>query len=178
MKTKSCFLISILIFLLFTSCSNNAQTQTPSMKTVENVDLARYMGVWYEIARFPHSFEKGLVGVTATYTLKTNGKVEVINQGYKDSLTGKLKRAKGFAKVPNPNEPGRLMVYFFWPFGGEYLILDLDQNYQYVLVGSSSLNYLWILCRSPKMDDETYNQLIEKAKSLGFDTSKLSRVPH
>ena len=68
------------------------------------------------------------------------------------------------------------MVYFFWPFGGEYLILDLDENYQYVLVGSSSKNYLWILCRTKTMDDLTYNNLVKKAESLGFETSKLIKV--
>jgi len=170
--------ISILtiMFCIFLGCNNSAKTQSQVMKTVENVDLQRYMGTWYEIARFPHSFEKGLFGVTATYTLKKNGKVEVLNQGYKDSLTGKLKRAKGFAKVPDPNVPGRLMVYFFWPFGGEYLILDLDENYQHVLVGSSSKNYLWILSRSMQMSDTTYYNIVTKAKSLGFDTSKLEKV--
>jgi len=147
------------------------------MKTVDKVDLNRYMGTWYEIARFPQSFEKGLVGVTATYSFKKNGKVEVLNQGHKDSLTGKLKRAKGFAKLPDPNVPGRLMVYFFWPFGGEYLILDLDDEYRHVLIGSSSKKYLWILCRSPKMDDATFNSLVQKAESLGFDISKIYKVP-
>jgi apolipoprotein D and lipocalin family protein len=165
----------IVLFLMLCGC-NTAQTQSNTMKTVDKVDLNRYMGTWYEIARFPHSFEKGFVGVSATYTLKKNGKVEVLNQGYKDSLTGKLKQAKGFAKLPDPNVPGRLMVYFFWPFGGEYLILDLDDDYQHVLVGSSSKKYLWILCRSPKMDDSTYNSLVKKAELLGFDTSKLVKV--
>jgi len=167
---------AITVAIIF-SCVNRAKTQSSAIKTVDKVDLERYMGKWYEIARFPHSFEKGLVGVSATYSLKKNGKVVVINQGFKESLSGKLKRAKGFAKVPDPNVPGRLMVYFFWPFGGEYLILDLDENYQYVLVGSSSKNYLWILCRSTIMDDTTYNHLINKAESLGFDTSRLEKVP-
>ena len=167
----------IATLILLSSCNNNAKTQSVKMKTVEKVDLNRYMGEWYEIARFNHSFEKGLVGVTATYTLKGNGKIDVLNQGYKDSLNGKLKRAKGFAKIPNPNEPGRLKVYFFWPFGGEYLILDLDENYQNVLIGTSSKKYMWILSRTPHVNDLTYNKLIEKANSLGFDTSKLIKVP-
>lgn len=176
MTRKVYYLIAISTLLLQISCIDNTKTQSNIMKTVEKVDLPKYMGTWYEIARFPHSFEKGLVGVTATYTLKKNGKVEVLNQGYKDSLNGKLKRAKGFAKLPDPNIPGRLMVYFFWPFGGEYLILDLDENYQHVLVGSSSKKYLWILSRTPKMDDSVYNNLVMKAESLEFDTSKLEKV--
>ena len=172
---KKVYFVITIIIIVYTFCDcNTIKSQT--MKTAEKVDLVRYMGTWYEIARFPHSFEKGLVGVTATYSLKKNGKVEVLNTGYKDSLSGKLKRAKGFAKLPDPNVPGRLMVYFFWPFGGEYLILDLDENYQHVLIGSSSKNYLWILCRSPKMDETTYNALVKKAESLGFDSSKLIKV--
>ncbi len=169
--------INIVVFILVLfGCSNTTNTQSQTMKTVINVDLERYMGTWYEIARFPHSFEKGLVGVTATYTLKKNGKVEVLNQGFKDSLTGKLKRVKGFAKIPDPTIPGRLMVYFFWPFGGEYLILDLDENYQQVLIGSSSKKYLWILSRTPRMDDSVYTNLVMKAEALGFDTTKLEKV--
>lgn len=171
------YLFLVILFLIFLGCNNSAKTQSQILKTVENIDLQKYIGTWYEIARFPHSFEKGLVGVTASYKLMKNGKVEVLNQGYKDSLTGKLKRAKGFAKVPNSNEPGRLFVYFFWPFGGEYLILDLDENYQHVLIGSSSRKYLWILSRTPKMDYTVYNNLVMKAESLGFDTTKLEKVP-
>lgn len=174
-RLSNSFMLLILYVLM--GCSNTGNSQTQKMKTVKNVDLQRYMGTWYEIARFPHSFEKGLVGVTATYNLKKNGKVEVINQGYKDSLTGKLKRAKGYAIVPDSKEPGRLKVYFFWPFGGEYLILDLDDNYQHVLVGSSSKTYLWILCRLPEISDSTYNYLVTKAKKLGFNTAQLEKVP-
>ena len=176
MARKVYYPIATFILLILIICCNNAKTQSNAMKTVEKVNLERYMGTWYEIARFPHSFEKGLVGVSATYSLKKNGKVDVLNQGYKDSLSGKLKRAKGFAKLPDLSVPGRLMVYFFWPFGGEYLILDLDENYQYVLVGSSSKNYLWILCRTKTMDETVYSNLLKKAESLGFDTSKLEKV--
>jgi len=172
---KKVYFVSTIIILVQIFCGCNA-IKSQTMKTVEKVDIERYMGTWYEIARFPHWFEKRLVGVTATYSLKKNGKVEVLNQGYKDSLNGKLKRAKGFAKIPDPMVPGRLKVYFFWPFGGEYLILDLDENYQYVLVGDSSLKYLWILSRSPKLNDKVYTHLVEKAKSLGFNTARLEKV--
>lgn len=170
-------IITALIFsLIVAGCSSQTKNGNVAMQTVKNVDLERYMGTWYEIGRFPHSFEKDLVGVTATYKLKKNGKVEVLNQGYKNSLDGKLKRAKGFAKVPNPNEPGRLKVYFFWPFGGDYLILDLDEEYRWALIGSYSLNYLWILSRTPQMPEEEYNRLVEKARSLGYNVSRIERV--
>lgn len=169
------FLILTLLLLPFWGCTGQ-QISNDKMETVSNFDLNRYMGTWYEIARFPHSFEKDLVGVTATYRLKENGKVEVVNQGYLKTLEGKLKRAKGFAKVPDPNEPGRLKVYFFWPFGGDYLVLDLDNNYQYALIGSYSMNYLWILSRTPQIPENEYNRLVEKAKSLGYEISKIQLV--
>ena len=147
------------------------------MKTFDKVNLERCVGTWFEIAWFAHFIEKGLVGVSATYSLKKNGNVGIINQSFKNSLTGKLRWTKGFAKLPDPNIPRRLIVYFLCPFGGVYLILDLDNDYQCVLVGSSSKKYLGILCRTKTMDDSIYNNLVKKAESLGFDTSRLKSVP-
>ncbi len=166
----------LLIPLLLNACSANKNTR--QMKTVKNVSIEKYMGTWYEIARYPHRFEKDLVGVTATYELKENGKIKVINKGYQDSLNGKLKVAKGKAKIPNPNDPGKLKVAFFLFFYADYYILELDTvNYQYALIGSSSPNYLWILSRTPEMKEETYQMLLEKAKERGYDLSKLQKVP-
>jgi lipocalin len=166
---------SILLIAIAICSSANGQNKQP-MKTASNVSLEKYMGTWYEIARFPHSFERNLVGVTATYSLKKNGNVRVVNQGYKNSLNGKLSIAKAFAKIPDANEPGRLKVFFFWPFGADYLILDLDKEYRWVLVGSSSPNFLWILSRTPQMPEKDYENLINKAKDLGYDTNRLELV--
>ena len=143
---------------------------------VKELDAKRYMGVWYEIARYPHSFEKGLVGVTATYTLRDDGMISVLNQGYDGSFEGKLKQANGKAKIPNPAEQGKLRVSFFWIFYGDYFVLDLDKDYQHVLIGSSSPDYLWILSRTPKMDPDVYKRLVDKARGLGYDVSKLGLV--
>lgn len=146
--------------------------------TVSRLDLNRYAGKWYEIARFPHSFEKGLVGVTATYTIRENGRIEVLNQGYKDHLDGKLKSARGKAKLPDPSQPGRLKVSFFLFFYGDYFVLELDQeDYQWVMIGSSSPRYFWILSRTPVMDEDTYQALLQKARERGYDLSGLIRVP-
>ncbi|MBU1369250.1 MAG: lipocalin family protein [Bacteroidetes bacterium] len=146
------------------------------MKLAQNVDLERYSGTWYEIARFPHRFEKDLVGVTATYNLKENGKIEVINQGYKNSLDGELKTAIGKAKVAKSGNPAHLRVSFFWIFYADYLILELDENYQYVLIGSSSDKYLWIMSRSPQLNEETYRMLVQKAADRGYNVDKLQLV--
>ncbi len=172
---KKLLLIGLILGSPFFFCAYG-QSNT-NMKTVKDVELAKFLGVWYEIARFPHSFERNLVGVTATYSLKKNGNIQVINQGYKNTLDGKPKKAKAFAKIPDPNEPGRLKVYFFWPFGADYLILDLDKDYQWALVGSSSPNYLWILSCTPQLDDNIYQSIVEKAKSIGYDIKKLELVP-
>lgn len=144
--------------------------------TVPELDLNKYAGTWYEIARFPHSFEKGLVGVTATYNLKENGQIEVINQGYKNTLDGELSKAIGKAKRPNDNEPGKLKVAFFWIFYAEYNVLELDENYQYALIGSSNSKYLWILSRTPQMDKHVYESLVENAKKRGYNVNKLIKV--
>jgi lipocalin len=169
-------ILFVFLSLLIIGCDAQPTNQQNQMQTVNSLDLQRYMGTWYEIARFPHSFEKDLVGITATYRLKDNGKVEVINQGFKNTLSGKLKKAKGFAKVPDPKEPGRLKVYFFWPFGGDYLVLDLDDEYRYALIGSYSMNYLWILSRTPQMPDEEYKRLVNKAKSIGYNIDRIELV--
>ena len=145
-------------------------------ETVKELDLDRYMGTWYEIARFPHSFEKGLVGVTATYSKRDDGKIKVINKGYKNSLDGKLKIAEGKAKIPNVNEPAKLKVSFFWFFYGDYFVMELEDNYQWAVIGSDSDKYLWILSRTAQMEDATYQMLLEKIKNRVYNLDKLIKV--
>ncbi|MFC2111586.1 lipocalin family protein, partial [Bacteroidota bacterium] len=124
-------------------------------KTVDKLEIEKYLGKWYEIARFPHSFEKGLVGVTATYSMRDDGKIKVLNQGYKNTLDGELSIAEGKSKIPNSNIPGRLKVSFFWIFYADYLVLELDnENYEWAVIGSRSSKYLWILSRKPQIEDE------------------------
>lgn len=144
--------------------------------TVKELDLNRYLGTWYEIARFPHSFEKGMAGVTANYSLREDGKIRVLNKGYKNGLNGKLSVAEGKAKIPDKSQPGKLKVSFFWIFYGDYYVLELDDNYQYVMIGSSSPKYFWILSRTPQMDEATYNMLLEKARKRGYNLDKLEKV--
>ena len=156
-------------------CSSSQKIK--NMQLVDEVSLDRFLGKWYEIARFPHSFEKGLVGVTATYEQMVTGKIKVINQGYKDSLDGELKTAIGKAKLAKSGNPAHLKVSFFWIFYADYLILELGENYDYALIGSTSDKYLWILSRTPQMDGNTYTMLVQKAKERGYDVDKLSLVP-
>lgn len=173
---KSFLLLSLICVLLTTS---NCQTKNKMIdtKTVAKVELEKFLGTWYEIARFQHSFEKNLVGVTATYSLRKDGKIKVINKGYKNSLNGILSIAEGKAKIPDVNVPGKLKVSFFWIFYGDYYILELDSvNYQWALIGSSSDKYLWILGRTAQMDDNIYQMLVDKAKLRGYNTNNLIKV--
>ena len=144
--------------------------------TIGQLDLSRYMGRWYEIARHDHVFERGLSNVTATYTLLPDGKVRVENAGYQTGKNGNdhFKRAVGRAKMPDTTQPGKLKVAFFLWFYADYYILELDKaGYKYALIGSSSDKYLWILSRTPSLPDEIKETLLANATHRGYDTSNL-----
>jgi apolipoprotein D and lipocalin family protein len=173
-----CIRICIILFLPLFSISCQTNKAMIDTTTVKNVQIEKFMGTWYEIARFPHSFEKNLVGVTATYSLKENGRIEVLNQGFEYTLNGKLKTANGKAKIPNIQEPGKLKVSFFWIFYADYFILELDENYKWALIGSSSDKYLWILARSKKLDENILKMLKAKAIERGYDLRNLNEVQH
>jgi len=148
-----------------------------TLKTVSEVDIRKYSGKWYEIARLPNSFEKGLICCTAEYSLRDDGKITVVNTGHKETDPGKVKSASGKAWVPDKNEPGRLKVRFFWPFAGDYYIFHLDQeNYRYVLVGAPSRKYFWLLARTPQIEDSLYQQLMEVALQYEFATEQALKV--
>lgn len=149
---------------------------TTSVKTVGYVNLNRYTGTWYEISRFPNSFEKGLKCVTATYTLRDDGRITVLNKGHKIENPAVVKQSQGVAWIPDKTYPAKLKVRFFWPFSGDYWILSLDPSYRFVLVGDPSLKYLWILSRTKTMGEADYRHLLDKAKENGFDISKLMLV--
>lgn len=145
--------------------------------TVPELDLNRYLGRWYEIARFDHRFERNLVGVTADYSLLPDGKVRVVNSGYLLDFNGRHKQAVGKAKQPDPDKPGQLKVSFFLWFYTDYNVMVLDENYDYSLVGSDTDRYLWILSRTPTLPMPTLNRLIDQAYARGYDTDKLLWVP-
>jgi len=149
----------------------------PPLKTVEQVDLQRYAGKWYEIASFPNRFQSGCQATTATYTLSPDGYVIVENRCRRDSLNGRLSYIKGKAFVVPNSGNAKLKVQFFWPFIGKYWILSLDPDYRYAVVGHPNRDFLWILCREPRMDDALYQQLCNQVHSLGFDLALLNRTP-
>lgn len=155
------------------SCIANERMKLDT-STVKQLDVARFMGKWYEIARYEHRFEKGMSYVTAEYTLLPDGKIRVVNSGLKD---GKPKRVVGKARQPNPVEyPGRLEVSFFLWFYSDYYILELGADYQYAVIGSSSDKYLWILCRKPEMPKRELDGILANLRKRGYDLSRLVYV--
>jgi apolipoprotein D and lipocalin family protein len=163
----------ILCFLVFLSaCVGIPENVEP----VRGFDAQRYLGTWYEIARLDHSFEKGLENVTAEYSLRDDGGIKVVNIGFNPE-SGQWKEAVGKAYFVSDSSVGRLKVSFFGPFYGGYNIIALDkEQYSYSLLCGPSKDYLWILARKPKMEESIRNELINKAKALGFDTDKLILV--
>jgi apolipoprotein D and lipocalin family protein len=144
-----------------------------SLEVVLHVELEKYLGKWYEIAHLPAKFQEGCDETTATYTLSKDGGISVLNQSIKK---GKMKQAKGKAKVVDKNSNAKLKVTFFWPFYGDYWIIKLGNNYDYSIVGTPNRKYLWILSRTPQMDDKLYSKLTEYGKSKGFDVNKLIKT--
>ena len=145
---------------------------------VSDFELERYLGTWYEIARLDHSFERGLENVTAQYSLREDGGVRVINKGLKKS-TGEWSEAEGKAFFVAEPSLGQLKVSFFGPFYGAYNVINLDKEaYQWSLVAGPDTNYLWILSRTPVLDQAVVDQLLAQAKSLGFKTEELIFVDH
>ena len=153
--------------LPFAACSKSDLDTS----TVKQFDLSRYLGQWYEIARYDHSFEKGMESTMANYILQEDGTVVVLNTGWKN---GKYKIAEGKAKYPDPSaDPGALRVSFFLFFYSDYNVMMVDENYQISLVGSKSDNFLWILSRTPIPDQDLLNAVLAEAESRGYDLSKL-----
>ena len=166
--------ILILLVLFLTGCTGIPE----NVKPVDNFKLEKYLGKWYEIARLDHSFERGLTRVTAEYSLRDDGAVRVLNRGYRakentwKEITGKAYFVKG-------SDQGHLKVSFFGPFYGSYIVFELDhENYQYSLVCGPDKSYLWILARTPVLQEDIKHMLIAKAAALGFESNKLIFVDH
>ena len=167
------FGLFIMTLFLLTNCLSSDK----SLQVVPEVDLSRYLGKWYEIATIPARFQLGCHCVTAEYSLLKKGRIRVINSCRKDSADGPFRSVKGQAKVVKGSNNAKLKVSFFRPFWGDYWIINLDQeNYQWAVVSSPSRKYLWILSRTPEMDEALYEQLVEHCQSVGLNTDLLVKT--
>jgi len=153
-----------------------ATAATPPLETVRHVDLNRYTGRWFEIARYPNSFERKCArDVTAEYSMKENGAIRVVNACV--TATGKIDRSEGTARVVDASTNAKLKVTFFWPFYGKYWIIGLGDQYEYAVVGEPSREYLWILSRTPVMQDAVYENILRQLAASSYDPGKLVRTP-
>lgn len=165
--------LCVLALLCLAGCTGVPEGVEP----VRDLELSRYLGTWYEIARLDHGFERGLSRVTATYSRHEDGGVKVVNRGY-DAESERWKEAVGRAYFIGEPNVGRLKVSFFGPFYGAYNVIALDADYRWSLVVGPSRDYLWILARSPELPDDTVAELVERARELDFPTEELIFVSH
>lgn len=179
---KNIFLVAI-ITLSAAAASFGQSAKPAELKTVGMVDLQRYSGKWYEIAKYPNRFQKRCVGnTTANYKIKPNGKIEVLNECR--SKDGALVAALGEGKIGDKQNNSKLKVRFAPGFiswlpmvWANYWIIGLGPNYEYAVIGEPKRDYFWILSRSPEMDEATYSSLIDKARAMGFDPGRIERSP-
>lgn len=170
MNRKFLHLICGVALLTLFGCSDSEEKPN---EPVKNLNLERYLGRWYEVARFDHTFERGLVGCTADYSMNDDGTILVVNSGYKKTLDGKFDQSVGKARRPDPSKPGMLEVSFFMNIYSQYNVLELAEDYRYALVGSKSDRYLWILSRTPQLSQADLDYLVKSAEKRGYNTDKL-----
>lgn len=178
---KAVFSFGLAALIAVTTLASQAHAlgkhkQFPELKTASQVDINRYLGKWYEISAIELWFERNCYGVTANYSLLDDGKIRVLNTCRKGSLDGKEKIAKGKARVVDSASNSKLKVSFFWPFEGDYWIIELGENYEYSVVGSPDRESLWILSRTPTMDPTVYAGILDRMSANAFDVSRLRKM--
>ena len=164
----------IISALLATGCVRLPDGVQP----VDGFEIERYLGTWYEIARLDHSFERGLERVTAEYSLREDGGIDVLNRGY-SAADGRWKQAEGKAYFVEGSDKGYLKVSFFGPFYGSYVVFELDrEDYRHAFVSGPTTDYLWLLARTPTASAELIERFVSRARALGFPTDELIFVEH
>lgn len=178
MKFKFIFVLLIVVSILLVGCASDNKFEGDPLETVETLDLNRYLGRWYEIARFQSGFEKKIYGATAEYSLKDDGRIKVVNSGFKNRLDGTYKAVNAVAWRPDDSVQGALKVKFFSLFTSDYLVFAIDEeNYDWALVGNNNRNFIWFLSRTPDLDEETFEYMKSIAIEQGYDLSQLFIVP-
>lgn len=167
-------LFAVLLGLTACAASTTKRDGLPPLQAVEQVDLSKYLGTWYEIASYPQRFQEGCTATTATYSEGDDGEIVVVNRCRKGSLDGELDEARGRARVVDASTNAKLEVSFFGPFWGDYWIIDLDEDYRYAVVGHPGRDYLWILSREPQMSPERTEAVLDRLRAQSYDVERLS----
>lgn len=164
------------ISLLACSKTTTERFELPPLQAVPQVDLERYLGTWYELASYPQRFQEGCTGTSATYTLRSDGEIDVLNKCRKGALDGPEDIAEGRARIVDRTSNAKLEVSFFGPFWGDYWIIDLGPDYEYAVVGHPSRDYLWILSRTPTLDAEVYQGILTRLEEMGYPLEPLQKT--
>jgi apolipoprotein D and lipocalin family protein len=171
---------ALVVSLLAAGCAatTTERLHLPPLRTVPRVDLPMYLGTWYEIASFPQRFQRGCTATTATYTLRDDGDLDVVNRCRQGAPDGPEKVATGRARVVDRATNAKLEVSFFRPFWGDYWIVELGEDYRHAAVGHPSRDYLWILARTPSMSPDLYDAILGRLSAQGYETARLVRTAH
>lgn len=152
--------------------------ERPPPEVVEELEIERYLGQWYEIASYPQFFQRGCVATRAHYSLREDGRIRVLNRCRDETFDGELREAEGVAWVAEPEvSNARLYVSFFWPFKAPYWVIDLGEDYEYAVVGHPERKYLWILSRTPTLSEDVYAGILERIVAQGYDLGPLEKTP-
>jgi apolipoprotein D and lipocalin family protein len=171
-------LLILPLCVALTSCSNmSTDKKLPPLKTVPHVELDRYMGDWYVFAHIPYSLEKGKVGTLDRYAKRPDGKMDNIFLFRKGSLDAPLQQWKGVAWVHDEKTNAEWRVQFLWPLRVTYLIIDLDKDYEWSVIGYPNRKLAWVLSRKPTLDEQTYQEILKRMREQGYDTTLLAKVP-
>ncbi len=176
MSQASHFIAALSCLTILLGCSLFRKEPVSGLAVVPHVDIERYLGTWYEIARYPNRFQKECVAVTADYSLRDDGKIRVVNACRKGGLDGPIESIEGKAWVVDRETNARLKVQFFWPFRGAYWIIDLGKDYDYAVVGHPNRKYLWILSRTPQMETALYRVVVDRLAEQGYDPARLQKT--
>ncbi len=167
---------ALLLASLLAACGGTGASQQPPLQTVAHVDLNRYTGTWFEIASYPQRFQKGCTATQANYSLRPDGDIAVRNRCNKGGLNGPVSSVEGRARVVDKTTNAKLEVSFFWPFWGDYWVIDLGADYEFAVVGHPGRDYLWILSRTPTLPAATYDAILARLGAQGYDLSRLQRT--
>ena len=168
---------AFLLFIQATACAAMGRNDAPDLQTVPYVDITRYLGTWFEIASYPQRFQKNCVYTKATYSLRDDGRIKVVNECREKTSDGKIRSIEGKAWVVDAKTNAKLKVQFFWPFSGDYWIIDVGSDYEYAVVGHPNRTYLWILSRTPQMDETTYQNILARLTSVhAYDLAPLQKT--
>jgi apolipoprotein D and lipocalin family protein len=175
---KALFLLTLTGAVLAGACSTTKENAVMKpLEVVPSVNIQKYLGTWYEIARYPNRFQEGCVATQVQYSLRDDGKVKVLNSCREDTVDGKEKSIEGKAWSVDKITNAKLKVQFFWPFRGDYWIIQLDKDYRYAVVGHPKRSYLWILSRTPTLDEATYSAIVQKLVEQGYDPARIIKTP-